>query len=99
MIERGAPLLKLNDLNLVIESMIGNQQQPTASTASIQPTLTVSSDHNRAVFDRLNMAFMDENSILDQIYQKQTFLDFYYKDLKILRVIEENACLKKYSTL
>ena len=42
------------------------------------------------------MAYRDkEDSILDQIYQKQIFLDFH----KISRVIEENAYLKKYSTL
>ena len=46
------------------------------------------------------MAYRDEKSILDQKYQNQMFLDFYYVDLfKDLRVIEENAYLKKYSTL
>ena len=45
------------------------------------------------------MAIMDEDSILDQIYKMQIFSDFYYKSFKILRVIQESAYLKKYSTL
>ena len=28
------------------------------------------------------VAYRDEDSILDQTYKKQTFADFYYKDLK-----------------
>ena len=28
------------------------------------------------------MEYMDEDRILDQIYQKQLFLDFHYEDLK-----------------
>ena len=31
------------------------------------------------VLDSFNMAYMDENSILDQIYQNQIFSDFYYE--------------------
>ena len=38
------------------------------------------------------MAYRDEDSILDQIYEKQILSAFYYEDLK------ENAYLKKYST-
>ena len=32
------------------------------------------------VLDRVNMASRDENSILDQIYEKQIFLDLYYEN-------------------
>ena len=32
-----------------------------------------------------------EDSILDQIYEKQIFSDFYYEDFKFLELIEENA--------
>ena len=46
------------------------------------------------------MAYRDENWILDQIYEKQIFLDFYYEDFKDnYREVEENAFLDKYSTL
>ena len=50
------------------------------------------------VMDSFNMAYNDEDSILDQKYEKQIFWDFYYEDFCILRVIEEYAYLKKYST-
>ena len=43
------------------------------------------------------MAYRDNDSILYHIYQKHLFVDFYYDDLKLL--IENNAHLKKYSTL
>ena len=45
-------------------------------------------NHNRIVFggdvvlDSVNMAYRDEVQTLDQIHQKQIFLDFYYQDLK-----------------
>ena len=29
-----------------------------------------------------NMAYRDENSILDQMYEEPFFFDFYYEDLK-----------------
>ena len=32
--------------------------------------------------DSFNMTYRDEDSMLDQICQKQIFLDFYYDDLK-----------------
>ena len=44
------------------------------------------------------MAYRDEDSILDQMYQKQIFSNFNYEDSEVLKVIEENAYLKKYST-
>ena len=34
------------------------------------------------VLDIVNMAYRDKDSILDQIYQKQIFSDFYYEDLE-----------------
>ena len=37
-----------------------------------------------------NMTYRIYDNILDQ-YEKQIFLDFYHEDLKIYRVIEENA--------
>ena len=40
------------------------------------------------VMNSFNMAYRDEDSILDQIYKKQIFSDFHYKEYKILRVIE-----------
>ena len=45
------------------------------------------------------MVYRDEDSILDQIYGNQMWSVFYIWRLKILRVIEENAYLRKYSTL
>ena len=48
------------------------------------------------VLDGFNMVYNDEDSISDQTYKKQIFLDFYFEDLSI---IEENSYLKKYSTL
>ena len=46
------------------------------------------------------MVNRNEDSILDQIYEKQIFSGFYYADLEFLRVIEEIAHLsRKYSTL
>ena len=45
------------------------------------------------------MAYRDKDSIVDQINLKHIFSDSHYEDLKIVRVIEENAYLKKYSTL
>ena len=39
----------------------------------------------------------DEDNILDQLYIKQLCLDFYL--FKVLVVIEENAYLKKYSSI
>ena len=46
--------------------------------------------------DNFNNASRDEDSILDQIYDKQMFSAFYYEDLKL--VILENAYLEEYST-
>ena len=34
------------------------------------------------VLDSVEMANRDEDSILDKIYQKQIFSDFYYEKLK-----------------
>ena len=57
------------------------------------------------VLDSLNNSSREEDNILDQIYKKQMCSDFYYENLKglrimrILRVIEENAYWKKYSSL
>ena len=39
-------------------------------------------NHNRAVFGRFIMAYRDDDSILDQIYEKQIFSAFYYEDSK-----------------
>ena len=33
--------------------------------------------------DSVNNASKDEDSILDKIYEKQIFSDFYYKDLRL----------------
>ena len=44
------------------------------------------------------MVYRDEDSILDQIYEKYIILAFFYEDYFFLRVIEENAYLRKYST-
>ena len=49
------------------------------------------------VLDNVNMAFRDEESILDQIYENT--LGIFLWGFKILRVFEENAYLKKYGTL
>ena len=49
---------------------------------------TASRNRNRIVYYRrcrliqLNMVYRDEDSILDQIYEKQIFSAFYYEDLK-----------------
>ena len=48
------------------------------------------------VLHSFNNVSRGEDNILDQIYLKQMCSDFYYEDL---RVIEENAYLKKYSSL
>ena len=37
------------------------------------------------VLDGVNIAYMDGDIILDQIYEKQIFSDFYYEDLRFLR--------------
>ena len=50
------------------------------------------------VLESVIMAYRDEDRILDQIYQKQIFSDFIMK-IYYLRVIEEYAYLKKYSTI
>ena len=34
------------------------------------------------VLDGVNMTYMDEDSILYQIYEKRIFSNFYYEDLK-----------------
>ena len=44
------------------------------------------------------MAYSDEDSILDQIYEKQIFWPSFMR-FKILGVNYENAYLKKYSNL
>ena len=33
-------------------------------------------NHNRIVFDSFNMAYRDEDSILDKIYRKQTLCEY-----------------------
>ena len=52
----------------------------------ISYTLVTQSDGNRfcgdVVFDSFNMAYRDEDSILDQKYEKQVFWDLYYEDFK-----------------
>ena len=45
-----------------------------------------------------NMTYRDENSIIDQIYQKQIFLDVYYEDLKFKNDWRKSI-FKKYNTL
>ena len=49
------------------------------------------------VLDTFNNVSRDADNILYQIYLKQICPDFYYDDL--IRVIKENAYLKKYSSL
>ena len=48
--------------------------------------------------DSLNNVSRDEDNILDLIDIKQLCSDFYYED-KVLGGIEENAYLKKYSSI
>ena len=48
--------------------------------------------------DTFNNVSMDEDSILDQIYNKEICSEFYHEDLKF-RVIEEYTYLKKFSSL
>ena len=50
------------------------------------------------VLNSVDMAYRDEDRILDSIYRKQNIFEFYYEYLKFFRVIEENAYLQKYST-
>ena len=50
------------------------------------------------VLDSLKMSYREEGSILDRKYGRQIFWYVYYEDYFTLRVIEENAYLKKYST-
>ena len=45
------------------------------------------------------MAYRYGDRSLEQKYEKQIFSDFYCDFLRILRVIEESAYLRKYSTL
>ena len=50
-------------------------------------TYTASFDHNRIAvlrndFNSVNMAYMDEDSILDQIYKNLIFSKSYYEELK-----------------
>ena len=45
------------------------------------------------------MLYRDEDSILKQLYEKQTFSAFYSEDLKFFRVIGDNAYIMKYSSL
>ena len=46
-------------------------------------------NHNRisfrgdVVLGSFNMGYRDEDSIVDQLYQKQIFSDFYHEDLKV----------------
>ena len=49
------------------------------------------------VLDSFNNVSRDEDNILYQIYMKQMCSDFYYED-EVLRAIEENAYIKKYSS-
>ena len=48
------------------------------------------------VFYNVNMSYIDEDSIIDQINEKQIFLDVYCENWKFW---EENAYLKKYRGL
>ena len=49
------------------------------------------------VLDTFNDESRDEDKILSQIYIRTNMLGFLLWGFKILRVIEENAYLKKYS--
>ena len=50
------------------------------------------------VLDSLNNSSREEDNISDQIYIKQMCSNFL-RGFKVLRVIEENAYLKKYSSI
>ena len=41
------------------------------------------------------MTTLTEDNILDQIYEKQIFLDFYYEDLNFESIIDENMNISK----
>ena len=43
------------------------------------------------LFDSFYMSYRDEDSILDQKYEKQILCPLDFKDLKFLEGIEENA--------
>ena len=43
------------------------------------------------VLDSFNMSNRDEDSILDQKYEKQIFCALYFEDFKISGGVEENA--------
>ena len=47
------------------------------------------------VLGSFNISYRDEDSILEQKYEKQISWDFYHD---FILLIEENAYLKKYST-
>ena len=49
------------------------------------------------VLDSFNTAYRDEDSILDQKYEKQISWDLYHEDFK-LKVIGENAYLENTGT-
>ena len=51
------------------------------------------------VLDTFNNVSRDENNILDQIYNKANMFGLLLWGFEILRVIEENGYLKKYSSL
>ena len=36
------------------------------------------------ILDSVDMAYRDENNILEKIYKKQIFSDFYYEGLNLL---------------
>ena len=76
---------------------IDNYRQECLDTALCNHNLK--SFWERDVLDSFIMAYRDEDSLLDQIYAKQIYSAFFYKDLEILRLISGNAYLKKYSTL
>jgi len=45
------------------------------------------------------MVYRDEDSILDKIYEYKYIFGLVLRRFRIFRIIEENAYLKKYSTL
>ena len=66
--------------------------------AYVSNSYTVWCNQMGTVLGSFNMAYRDEDSILYLIHEKPKISKLYYADLKFLRVNEENAYLKKYST-
>ena len=50
------------------------------------------------VLDSFNISYRDDDNIFDKMWEKQISWDFFYEDLKFLKMFKENAYLKKYST-